>query len=351
MLPHLSRAGAWFLNSGIQEPSGGVARYYRADQGCNNPVSTEITGYFASTLAWLHSLSGDERYLEAAVAAARFLVRLWNPNERSMPFEVSPPAHTYFFDCGIILRGLIAVWRATQQDQFLAVAVGLGRAMERDFGAPDGSFEPVLSLPDRHPQAHDPLRWSQAPGCYQLKSALGWLDVAEATGDARFRAPYERALEYSLRTYGGFLPGHPNEQKVMDRLHAYLYFLEGLLPRAGEKRGGAAVCDGIRRVAQHLEEIAPEFARSDVYAQLLRMRMYADAAGVTTLDRDAAAREAAHLAAFQAADGDARIDGSYWFGRRGRDVLPYANPVSTAFAAQALAMWEGVAPVDGRAVI
>ncbi len=39
----LEHAGCWFLNSGIQEPDGGVARYYRSDAGRNAAVSNEIT--------------------------------------------------------------------------------------------------------------------------------------------------------------------------------------------------------------------------------------------------------------------------------------------------------------------
>ena len=50
----LSRAGRWFLESGIQDDSGGVARYYRSDVGRNAGVSTEITGYAVSALVYLY---------------------------------------------------------------------------------------------------------------------------------------------------------------------------------------------------------------------------------------------------------------------------------------------------------
>ena len=83
-------------------------------------------------------------------------------------------------------------------------------------------------------------------------------------------------LEYSLCDSSTFLPGHPDRMRVMDRLHAFCYFLEGLLPRAREPRCCAALRDGIVRVAALLRDIAPEFERSDVYAQLLRARIYAD---------------------------------------------------------------------------
>ena len=34
-----------------------------------------------------------------------------------------------------------------------------------------------------------------------------------------------------------------------------------------------------------------------------------------------------------------RIDGGFWFGRRAGAWLPYVNPVSAAFALQALDVW------------
>jgi len=122
---------------------------------------------------------------------------------------------------------------------------------------------------------------------------------------------------------------------VMDRLHAFCYFLEGLLPRARDPRCCAAINDGIHRVSALLHEISPDFERSDVYAQLLRMRMYADRAGVAPLDRAAADAEAACLQTFEAPGG------GFYFGRQGGEWLPFLNPVSTTFAMQALAMWSG----------
>ena len=55
-----------------------MARYYLVDSGRNLPASTEITGYAASTFVYLHSVTRDHRYLDRAVAAARFLVCAWD---------------------------------------------------------------------------------------------------------------------------------------------------------------------------------------------------------------------------------------------------------------------------------
>jgi hypothetical protein len=311
---------------------------------CRNlPASTEITGYGVSTFVYLHSVTKDVRYLDRARAAARFLAHAWDPPSQTMPFEIAPAAFAYFFDCGIVVRGLLSVWRASGEQEFLDLAVAIGESMMRDFGSPTGDFHPILELPTKTPVPRDPLRWSRTATCYQLKSAMAWWDLFEATRDSRFIEPYERVLEASLPTFTDFLPGHPERPKVMDRLHAFCYFLEGLLPRAADSRCAAALRDGIGRCAWHLRDIAPEFERSDVYAQLLRLRIYADWLGVLPIDRPAAECEAARLASFQAVDcdpGDTRVNGGYWFGRRNAEHLPFINPVSAAFACQALELWD-----------
>jgi len=330
----LSRATDWFVRSGIQEDSGGIARYYRTDHERNAAISTEITGYTVSALLSL------KRSCEA-LAAARYLTRVWDGN--SMPFEAprnSGEGYTYFFDCGIVVRGLLARWRSTHEPEFLDVATELGNAMIADFTAEEGHYHPILSLPDKEPVQRDSSRWSQSTGCYQLKSGLAWWELFEAIGASEFRQAYEGLLETALACYRTFLPGHSDPLKVVDRLHAFLYFLEGILPHTQEELCAEALCEGIRRVAHLVSITKQKFERSDVYAQLLRIRIYADWAGVAPLDRAAAEHEATALTEFQAASADPRIDGGFYFGRRAGNWLPYVNPVSTAFAAQTLALWD-----------
>ena len=273
-------------------------------------------------------------HLDRARETADFLCGVWDAGGGAMPFELGTPGFAYFFDSGIIVRGLLAAWRKLGDRRYLDTAAAIGRHMLRDYAAGE-DIHPVLELPSRAPVERDPLRWSRSPGCYQLKSAMAWRDLAQATGDASFEAPYERALDDALRSHSSFLPGHPERLKVMDRLHAFSYFLEGMMPRASDPRCAAAIRDGIGRVAALLREIGPEFERSDVYAQLLRARVYADRAGVAPIEHEAACYESAQLRGFQAPDG------GFYFGRMRGSWLPYTNPVSTAFAAQALAVWSG----------
>lgn len=339
----IQAAARWLLHSGIQEASGGVARYYRSDLGQNARVSTEITGYAVSTLLFLHEQTGDPACLDAALRAGRFLTgQAWDQNLGAFPFEpaadAASPAFTYFFDCGIIVRGLLCAWRSTGEPEFRDIAIAGGQAMLTDFQAGD-AIHPILALPEKRPLAWEP-RWSRSPGCYQLKSALAWHELFQVTGTREFLCGFEAALKAALENDPVFLAAEPDPLRIMDRLHAYAYFLEGLTPVLDRPECARAFRDGVERTGQLLRAIAPQFVRSDVYAQLLRARLVGEAYGVMPLDEAAADGEAEQAAGFQITSGASSVFGGFLFGRKQGEAMPFVNPVSTAFCVQALAWWQ-----------
>jgi hypothetical protein len=334
------QAGDWFLHSGIQEPSGGVARYYRAETCANLPVSNEITGYFASALIGLHLRTGCTEYLDAAVRASHFLVReAWDKQSSTFPFE--PGSHlAYFFDIGIIVRGLLAVWRVTREEELFACAHAAALSLGFDFLG-EGVFHPVISLPEKQPLPYE-RRWSGRPGCFQLKAALAWKEIGDPQAERMFGA----MLEYALTDHHTFLEFENDRDKLMDWLHAECYFLEGLLFALGRDDVGQtnaaseALEEGMARTSELLQSISQRFERSDVYAQMLRIRLVAHYAGAVALDEDLAAEEAARLATFQEKrSSDPRLRGGFWFGLKNHAIMPFSNPVSTAFGMQSLALW------------
>jgi hypothetical protein len=157
------------------------------------------------------------------------------------------------------------------------------------------------------------------------------------TGDDKLKRDYLDLIEAGIHTCRGFLAGANERPKIMDRLHAYSYFLEALSPLLDRTDCVNTYKNVLTEAARYLRELAPEFARSDVYAQVLRARVRAS--HVIPLDVEAAQEEAAALAEFQAHSDDARFDGGFIFGKRAGVMSPHVNPVSTAFAIQALEMW------------
>jgi hypothetical protein len=328
ILAVLPSSGRWLLESGIQNPDGGVARYYLNAERRPLPVSNEITGYMASAYAYLYQRTGEQVYLGRAWFTARFLTeRAWNPELQTFPFEPVAGSPGYFFDCGIIVRGLLAVWRLTHEQRLREIALAAARSMSRDYLTPT-AIHPIIALPSREPHPYE-KRWSREPGCFLLKSALAWHELG-------LEGCWKKALGQAIANDADFLPGVDDRLKVMDRLHPYCYYMEALLAERSPLLAAA-----IPRTARYLREIAPDFARSDVYAQLLRVRLYAHAYGIVPLDVAAAREEAAAIRTFQyRVPDDPVLHGGFCFGSRGGTLLPYVNPVSTAFCLQALDMWE-----------
>ena len=261
------------------------------------------------------------------MGSARFLSNVaWDAGAHTFPFEIASNL-AYFFDVGIIARGLLA----TGAEEFRERVRDAGLSLAFDFIG-EGAFHPIVTLPDKQPLPYE-RQWSRSPGCYQLKSASAWLGV----GDEHAARMFDAASAAALRTHEAFLPGDADPNRVMDRLHPYCYFLEALLYR---EECAAVLQSGIERVAKLLREISPQFERSDVCAQLLRVRLAAHRLRGVTLDEAAAEEEARRVARYQARSEDVRLDGGFWFGRKGGEMLPYMNPVSTAFSLQALELWE-----------
>jgi hypothetical protein len=336
----LTRAGRWFLNSGIQEPSGGFARFYRSEISKNLPVSTEISAYAAKALLFLYRTTADVVYLDAARRTARFLVdEAWNESLQIFPYEHPSPSPdsrhlAYFFDCGIIIRCLVAVWQETREDRLLEVATAAAHGMSAFWTGRD--YHAILTLPDKQPLPRT-AQWSTTPGCYQTKSALAWWELAAVTGDDRLRRNYLDLIESGMHTCRGFLAGANERLKIMDRLHAYSYFLEALSPLLDRPDCVATYRNVLTEAASYLRELSPQFVRSDVYAQILRARVRAS--HVIPVDTVAAREEADALVEFQSESHDPRFDGGFLFGKRCGVFSPHVNPVSTTFAIQALEMW------------
>lgn len=320
------KAADWFVRSGIQDATGGVARYYRGDLGVRLANSTEITGYSVAGLLLL-GLESE------ALRAGDFLrYRAWDAQLQIFPFELEgSPRLAYFFDSGIIARGLARLNEATGGKPYRDGAIAAARSMARDFRAARG-YHPILELPSKQPLAYTEW-WSRRPGSFQLKAALAWCELWGADDP-----DYQRLLAFALDAAPETLGGEADPARLMDRLHPYCYFLEGLMPVARAHREPLA--RGIALVAEHLHRLQHTVCRSDVFAQLLRIRLLADAIGVVRLDEAAASEEAGALAAMQIESEDVCLDGAFAFGRRNGALIPHANPVSTIFAVQALDWWQ-----------
>lgn len=346
----------WLTRSGIQDFSGGVARYYRTDERRYAKLSTATTGYFISGLLRCAAFGTEKEEeterapvpaepSEAALRAGKFLLdKSYDPSCEMFFHEVdgdgSGKNYVYFLDAAAVIRAFIDLWKATRDKTYLDCAEKCAVGLKRNLLRMDGSFFPAFDLSRNMPyEADDP--WWETAGVYHLKGGLIFRELAHITGLFEFDAMADDLKKWCLKRYESFVEPHPDAEHVMSHMHGYCYFLEGLLPEAGmDPDSSRALQFGILEVENFSQEIGHEFQRCDVLAQLLRLRLYADRLGIMELDYQQGEAEVAAIEEFQFQSTDPKIDGGFAFARKGGELVKNIDLSSTIFCIQALQMWE-----------
>ncbi len=320
----------WLLDSGICRPGFGIAEEYRTDGREYAPVSKRATAHYVRTLLWLFETRGETRYIDRALTAAQYLSRSsWDVSGFALTGGMvahDQSAHRRFDESGAVLRALIESWQASQHSEFLTKAIECANGMQR------------------------------IPGACPLESAQGWLDLAEATGNAQWQEIYDRALASGLRLYREF-PEPRNGERTMlwvvrstaactpssADLTRRCCFLEALL--TSPKRRGNQSCEALQTFQRVFELTSKELrsrnqAPTEAYARMLRLRLHAAGMGLIKLDVHQAEREAGLIREMQADHYDARIRGGFYTGRPSSAFARVVGLTTTAVSLQALEQWE-----------
>ncbi len=133
-------------------------------------------------------------------------------------------------------------------------------------------------------------------------------------------------------------PPIPDPSRIMDRLHAYAYFLEGLLPVLDRPECAAAFRDGVDRARVFCAKSRP-FSRAPMCTRNCCERACwakLTACCRSMKPRPRTRRNRPRVFRFR---GRSRRADSY-SGASKAQALPFVNPVSTAFCVQALALWD-----------
>ena len=206
-------AWSWLSRSGIQNESGGVARFYSADVQEYRDISTQSTAFFISTFLRLGDHSQDFAPQEALRAGGFLLDRAFHRSKELFAHEVcgedsSPSARAYFFDCSIIIRSLVDLWRATEEASLPRVRRTLWsspcKTLCRGWTAHSSrsmilrGISPSTTERRGRPEAE----------VYQLKASLALQELTDATGLKEFvahvRHPTSMVLEAARKLRAGF---------------------------------------------------------------------------------------------------------------------------------------------------
>jgi len=189
------------------------------------------------------------------------------------------------FDCAMVGFGLLQIHTLTGDRRWLDAAVRIGGFLERAFGTAIADRHSTFDVKTMSPvPASD--RWSAHFGPFQLKCALFLDALTDATTDPAPRAFANRILAHALAAQhpSGRFPTTPSGTTT--HLHPHTYTVEGLL-YLGARHGrpdlvqaaahaidwSVTTCLGRSPQLQQWSEDAPaviEGLRSDVLAQSLR---------------------------------------------------------------------------------
>jgi hypothetical protein len=360
---------AWLRCSGIQaRPDqampGAVAAWYDPDAANYPYYYPEITGYAATTHIWLARRAGaGAETIPCARAAADWLVgTVFQPESDLYPYKYdcatgafAPLAYT--FDLGMILNGLVNVYRETGAPIYREYAARTATKLTRDLVRADGSLEPYRSLRGAQPSAAESLKWSRQSGPYLVKCVLGLLNLAQVQPAAGWDETAGRICAWALRFQqdNGCFVVNPVSQSA--HAHPLCYTGEGLLvaglalDRPAYLEAAAGIVrwllrhqlpqGGVPRIFRGGQvAVVPE--RTDALAQTIRLGILCIELGLLdpAVYLPPIERAVERLLTFQVHSDDPRQCGGFRFGfQSDGSRAAHVNAWCTMFAIQALSLF------------
>jgi hypothetical protein len=293
-------ANKWLLNSGIQNddgPSrGGFNSWFDLERQDYSYVYSEITGYGITSLLYLSRYFGKEFYMEKALSAYKWLSetamdKSGGVRTRDYLIDMDDSEHysfnsgnIYTFDNGMVLYGLVNLYRKTAIESILRSAVRIADFLIDNIRKKDGSFFAVYNS-DTGEKIDVTDKWSTQTGSYHSKLALGFIDLYDVTKDGKYKNIVISLCEGALKFQddsGRFITNCGDNST---HLHPHLYSAEGLL-YAGDYFGMERFIDSARKAVNWVlssikddggvpkkftgTEFVPYY-RSDILAQTLRL--------------------------------------------------------------------------------
>lgn len=180
--------------------------------GCWRKFGSPMTGKQINTynarsawgLARVFDITGDKRYLEAAVRNAEWAMTQRNSvgwlAQNCLQDSAQPFTHTIAY----AMRGLLEIGVAAQREDLIQAARVIGDAMIANLPA-NGR------LPGRYNDRWQPtVKWSCLTGDCQL--GINWGRLYQITGEEKYREATRRVLDFVKRTQN--LTGDENERGI-----------------------------------------------------------------------------------------------------------------------------------------
>ncbi len=373
----ITLAKDWLLRSGIQNAegprAGGVNSWFDMAEGGYSYVYSEITGYGITTLLYLGDRFGDGQCLERAGAAAEWLMSnaahpcggvrtrdYYNETEESDLYSFDS-GNIYAFDNGMVLYGMVNLYRRTQDRRHLDFALRIADFLIKKMARSDGLFFAVFDAGTGNPEDVS-RKWSSQRGSYHGKLALGFIDLFDVTGDETYEsaalALCRGCMDFQEDS-GRFITSRADKST---HLHPHCYSAEGLL-YAGMRFDNDEFIDSAALALKWAldnrrsdggipkkfdgERFIPYY-RSDVLAQVLRLGVILCGIGKLGVEYiPELERLRNRLLGFQYTEKGPQAGGFFYGTTLNGSSKKHLNSWCTMFAVQALCMYADICEDNG----
>jgi len=234
---HLEEAARWILRAQAATPDDGVSGGYSFEDGWIASYP-ETTGYIIPTLLRYAEYSGRPEYRSHALAMAEWELEIQLP-EGGFPGHFVDQRHPpVVFNTGQVIFGLIAAYKATNDERFLAAARRAG-AWLVGVQDPDGAWRR--------------FDYRECVHAYNTRTAWALAELAMATSEESFLGAATRHLAWALgqRESNGWIRNSAFDPSEDPYLHTIAYTARGLL-ESGLLLGQRAETEAAEHIAREI---------------------------------------------------------------------------------------------------
>ena len=210
----LKQAINWLEKSGIQNNfnkksllKGSVNAWYDTRKKKYSFVYSEINGYFLTMMVFLYQRTGEKKYLDKGLDAAKWLIS--NAQERNGGFRClflidknSSHAHKkdqiYSFDNGVIINGLASLYKETNRAFLIKSAEKCANWIINFCLDNNNLVKPVYEI-DQNKFFESDKEWSTTSGSYHTKVSIGLANLYSIVKKKKYLIAAKKICNSSLK--------------------------------------------------------------------------------------------------------------------------------------------------------
>ena len=231
----IKQGSKWLLRSGIQKKNlGAFSAWYNVKNKKYSYLYSEISGYLITHMCFMYEYTNKKIYLNSAIKSANWLIGCAQDKtggfkclfllDKKIKLDFKSE-QIYSFDNGVIINGLVNLYKITKKKKYLNAATKCGNWIINKAQKKNGQIKPIYDL-KKNSFVEDKKKWSWVSGSYHTKISIGLLNLYSVNKKKIYLNSSLKIFNTSLKKQiksGEFL-----STKNSTNLHPHCYSAEGL---------------------------------------------------------------------------------------------------------------------------